>query len=251
MNSLSFASTILLTSPDASHPRINQIRREQQTIQKLLHKRERMGTCKVESVLETDLVSVLLDYERKDRVAILHVYPDEDLLNTPPSNEILNTFQKALTSYTELSLVILSEPVAPWLFQALFEAKVPAVLISPKKHKNYLKRFYRSIANGMNIHSTLLELPEIDWETIAEGEAFPESYFQATDQPIMPGLYYREGKMDSLTWQTRDPVKIEISNRRWNITKQKRLGGRIFITTLLLLIAVLVALFVLPNMNKL
>lgn len=250
MNSLSFASTILLTSPAPDHPRLNQIRREQENIQQVLHTRERMGTCKVDRVPETDLVAALAGYERKDRVAVLHLYPDEDSLHAPPSNEILTTFREALASYPQLNLIILSEPVPSWLFQVIFEAKVPAVLISPKKRKKYLKRFYRSIAKGANIHTTLLELPAINWEVVQEGDYLPNSFFEASDQPIAPGLYYKEGQMDSLTWQTRDPVKIELSKSRWAISRRKRWGLRIFVTTLLLLLAVLVALFVLPNMNK-
>lgn len=250
MNSLSFASTILLSNPDASHPRLNQILREQKNIRKLLRNRERMGTCKVDVTPETDLVAMLSAYERKDKVAILHLYPDEASMHTPPSSDILQAFKQAITSFSALSLVVLSEPVAPWLFQALFEANVPAVLISPKKRSRYLKRFYRLIAKGSNIHTTILELPSIEWEIIPNGEYLPEAYFGASDQPIAPGIYYREGEMDQLSWKARDPVKIEISQSRWQLSRRKRWGLRIFITALVLLTAILVALFLLPNMNK-
>lgn len=250
MNSLDFASTILLTPPEASNPKLKSIRREQVAIRKLLRKREQMGTCKVELVQETDLLSFLPGYKNKSRVAILHIYPDEHSFHTPPPSDVLDTFKAALSTFEQLHLVVLHAPVAPWLLQTLFEAGIPAVWVSMKKRNKTMKRFYQAITNGASIHAAILDLPSISWEMIQEGDQLPNSFFQQPDQAIQEGLYYREGKMDSLSWQVRDPVKIEISKRRFSIPMQKRWGLRFLMATLLLFIAIMVALFILPNMNK-
>ncbi len=250
MNSLQHAPRILLTRPETSHSQGKQISREHTLIRDVLRNRARIGSCRVDQLQEADLLTSLREYADKERVFLLHLYSDDKVQSSPPSDDILEDFQAILQSFNQLNLIILSGTVPSWLLQTLFRSELAAVWVRRKGSLSNLKKFYKGIAKGISLHSAAHRVSALNWEVIPLGEELPNTYYENTEQPISPGLYYREGLLDRLSWQLRDPIKIKIGQGRWSLSRRKRWGLRLLLATLLLFAAILVALFVLPNMNK-